>query len=85
MKYKSVSIWLGWLLALLLAACEGEAPGEAQKAQLIFKMGLPPALEVETRATASLADIPIEDVWVVQYNAGTRIADFRAYQIYPHR
>ena len=71
MKYKSVSIWLGWLLALLLAACEGEAPGEAQKAQLIFKMGLPPALEVETRATASLADIPIEDVWVVQYNAGT--------------
>lgn len=73
MKYKtgSSSIWWTWLLALLSVACDGDTGAMTEKAQIIFRMELPPALEVSTRVTTppSLGGISTENVWVVQYNA----------------
>ncbi len=74
MRYKIINTWLACLLVLLAAtACEGDAGGVGEKAQFVFKLELPPALEVTTRAETtpnpSLDGITIENVWVVQYNA----------------
>ncbi|MCD8080860.1 MAG: hypothetical protein LUF04_10795, partial [Bacteroides sp.] len=71
MRHKIINTWLACLLLLLAAtACEGDAGGVGEKAQFVFKLELPPALEVTTRAEMpSLDGITIEDVWVVQYSA----------------
>lgn len=77
MRHKIINTWLACLLLLLAAtACEGDAGGVGEKTQFVFKLELPPALEVTTRAeTPSLDGISIEDVWVVQYNATGNTGD----------
>lgn len=74
MRHKIINTWLACLLVLLaITACDGDAGGVGEKAQFVFKLELPPALEVTTRAETttnpSLDGITIENVWVVQYNA----------------
>lgn len=73
MKYRIINTWFACLLLLLAAtACDGNAGGVGEKTQFVFKLELPPALEVTTRDVIekpSLDGITIEDVWVVQYNA----------------
>lgn len=58
--------------ALLLTSCDTSLPvADGGNQELIVQLVLPEELEVTTKADEMFADLPITDVWVLQYAKGT--------------